>query len=109
MQPIQTYTHSPLTGVRRNMEATVINSHKNDSFGFSRDLLHGSILDACYAVETLEGEAELIAHHVCEKVEQWLEQRAHVTSDDIRRIAGQHLEVLHPAAGYLYINHHTIV
>lgn len=76
---------------------------------FSRTKLHHSIVTACLAVRTTEGGAEVAADAVCKAVEDWLQQRPEVTSEDIRRIAGKTLEIHNPDAAYYYTGHKHIV
>lgn len=76
---------------------------------FEREKLHNSIVSACLAVRSPQGQAELIAHNVCEAVIDWLQQRPEVTSQDIRTIATTHLKKYHPDAAYLYEQHHMII
>lgn len=91
------------------MEADVIKrSGKRPSERFTQAKLHASIVAACLSVRSPEGEAEKIAHNVCRQVVAWLDQKPEVTSDDIRRKAGETLAILHPEAAYLY-KHHQLV
>lgn len=76
---------------------------------FHQHKLHQSILAACLSVRTPEKEAEIVAGHVCNHVRTWLEQKAEVTSADLRRIAGGHLRVFHPDAAYLYEQHRLVL
>jgi transcriptional regulator NrdR family protein len=81
---------------------------KRQTESFRKEKLHASIIAACLSVRSPEGEAETIAHEVCQKVIQWLEKKPEVTSEDLRRKASDALSVLHPEAAYLY-KHHQIV
>lgn len=76
---------------------------------FNNAELHESIKEACYSTSTPEGAAHDIATAVCNHVAAWLEDKTHVTSNDIRRIAAKHLTQHHPTAGFLYEHHHTIL
>lgn len=71
--------------------------------------LHCSVLAACYAVRTLEGEAHMTAQHVCEKVIEWVNTKTEITSSDIRRVTTQFLHRYHPEAAYVYENYKEIV
>lgn len=82
---------------------------KRPSERFARDKLHASIVAACLSVRTPEGQAEITAKKVCDGVIIWLETKPEVTSDDIRRIASQHLERFHPEAAYLYQQHRITI
>jgi len=75
---------------------------------YERGKLHASVLAACLSVRSPEGEAEMTAHKVCERVEQWLAAKPEVTSNDLRRKASESLDIHHPEAGYLY-KHHRVV
>lgn len=69
---------------------------------FMREKLHASIVATCLSVRVPAGQAESIAHAVCEAVIAWLEQHPEVTSQDIRIIAAKYLRIQHPEAAYLY-------
>lgn len=70
--------------------------------------LHHSVVAACLAVRSLEGEAHVTAEHVCRRVIQWLTNKSEVTSADIRRVAATHLQTFHPEAAYMY-EHHLLI
>lgn len=78
---------------------------KRQSERFMREKLHASIVAACLSVRAPEGQADDIAHAVCEAVIIWLQQRPEVTSQDIRLVATRHLKSHHPEAAYLYEQH----
>jgi len=78
---------------------------KRQSERFMREKLHTSIVAACLSVRTPEGQANGIAHAVCDAVITWLQQRPEVTSHDIRLVATRHLKSHHPEAAYLYEQH----
>ena len=69
---------------------------------FMREKLHASIVAACLSVRTPKGQAENIAHAVCDAVIDWLRRRPEVTSQDIRLVATKHLRIHNPDAAYLY-------
>lgn len=71
--------------------------------------LHASVLSACFAVRSLEGEAHLTAQHVCERVIEWVNTKTEITSHDIRRITSHFLQRYHPEAAYVYENYREIV
>jgi hypothetical protein len=54
------------------------------------------------SVRTPPGQAETIAHAVCDSVIGWLQDKPEITSHDIRRIASKHLRTHHPDAAYMY-------
>ena len=87
----------------------VKNGSKRPSEQFNPNKLHSSILAACLSVRTPEGEAETLAARIVAHVTKWLEYKAEVTSNDIRRIAGSHLTIYHPEAAYLYEQHTNII
>jgi len=74
---------------------------------FSREKLHKSIVAACLASGAPTGHAESIARRVTEEVVGWVEHRPEVTSNDIRRVAAQHLRTYHPDASFLYEHHRS--
>lgn len=71
---------------------------------FSREKLHHSIVAACLSVRSSIGQAEMVAKIVTDNVLLWLEDKPEVTSQDIRRTAGQYLQTYNPDAAYLYKN-----
>jgi len=73
-----------------------------ESERFLRQKLHASIVSACQSVGTPVGQSEAIAHSVCDSVISWLKDKPEVTSHDIRKITGKHLQVHHPDAAYMY-------
>ncbi len=75
---------------------------------FDREKLHASVLAACLSVRSPHGMAETAASSVCSVVLGWCETRPEITSDDLRRVASRHLELIHPEAAYLY-KHHRLV
>lgn len=75
---------------------------------FQEQKLRHSIVAACLSVRSPEGEAEKVADDVCWQVINWLDKKPEVTSEDIRRKAGETLAMLHPEAAYLY-KHHQLV
>lgn len=89
--------------------AHVIYTHTGVSTPFESTRLHDSIATACYSVRLAEGIARDIAVHVCKSIETWLSTKSEVTSQDIRRKAGELLSLHCPEAGYLYQNQHTIL
>ena len=75
---------------------------KKTSEPFDEARLHASIVNACLAVRSHEGEANSTAKRVCQGVAEGLEGKHEVTSRDIRRVAGEQLAIYHPEAAYLY-------
>lgn len=84
-------------------------SGRRPSEQFNRDKLHASIRAACLSVRSPEGVAETTAKNVCDAVIVWCNTKPEVTSQDIRRIASQHLERFHPEAAYLYKHHRLVI
>lgn len=76
---------------------------------FNADKLHSSIVAACLAVRTPEGQAEAIARDVCTATMAWCSTKPEVTNSDLRRIASRTLQTHHPDAAYLYKHHKLIV
>lgn len=76
---------------------------------FSRQKLHASLVAACFAVRSVEGEAELAANRTCQHVEAWLATHPIVTSNDLRRVAAKFLQKYHPEAAFYYSRHKHIL
>lgn len=70
--------------------------------------LYASVYSACLSVREHPGSAELFAQEVVENFGKWLESRHEVTSNDIRRKASEHLKVINPDAGHIYLHHRVI-
>jgi transcriptional regulator NrdR family protein len=81
---------------------------KRSSESFNEQKLYASVLAACLSVRSPHGVAESAARSVAANVISWCKQRPEITSNDIRRVASQHLEQIHPEAAYLY-KHHRLV
>lgn len=81
---------------------------KRQTEPFERGKLHASVLAACLSVRSPHGMAESAADSVCCAVLTWCKVRPEVTSDDLRRVAADHLQSIHPEAAYLY-KHHRLV
>ncbi len=64
---------------------------------------------ACLAVRSLEGEAHMVARRVTERVIDWLSSKTEVTSDDIRRVAANNLQIYQPEAAYIYEGYKEIL
>lgn len=75
---------------------------------YQRDKLQHSIESACLSVRDFAGAAELTAEHVCNHVEQWLENKLEVTSYDLRLTAGKYLQQYNPPAAMVYVTHMDI-
>jgi transcriptional regulator NrdR family protein len=82
---------------------------KRPSESFDAAKLRSSIIAACLSVRTPEGEAETLADRIVDHVSEWLEKKAEVTSNDLRRVASFHLTKYHPEAAYLYEQHTLIM
>lgn len=76
---------------------------------FDRDKLQRSIRATCLSVRSPEGEAESTAQLVADAVVIWIASKPAVTSHDLRRLAGAHLERYHPEAAYLYQHYQVII
>jgi transcriptional regulator NrdR family protein len=70
--------------------------------------LYASIFYACQSVREPSGSAELIAEKVVADVNEWIEKKHEVTSNDIRHNAAKHLQVYHPDASYMYLHHRVV-
>lgn len=75
---------------------------------FDQAKLRASVLAACLSVRSPQGMAESAADSVCTVVITWCKSRPEITSDDLRRVAAEHLQRIHPEAAYLY-KHHRLV
>lgn len=71
--------------------------------------LHSSLMAACLAVRSLEGEAHMTAQRIVEKVIDWLDNKTEVTSDDVRRVAASNLQTYQPEAAYIYETYKDIL
>lgn len=70
--------------------------------------LYASVYAACLSVRATEGEAELVAEKVVQRINDWLENKHEVTAHDIRRQAAKHLNAYHADAAYIYENHREL-
>jgi transcriptional regulator NrdR family protein len=70
--------------------------------------LYASIFAAALSVREPVATAELVAQEVQSQVEKWLQKKHEVTSNDIRREAAKHLQVINPDAAYQYLHHRVI-
>lgn len=70
--------------------------------------LYASIYSACLSVREYPGSAELIAQEVVREFGKWLEKKHEVTSNDIRRVASEHLKAINPDAGHIYLHHRVV-
>lgn len=84
-------------------------SGRRPTESFDQDKLLRSIRAACLSVRSPEGEAESTARLVTDAVIIWATDRSAVTSHDLRRLAGTHLERYHPEAAYLYQHYQVII
>ena len=82
---------------------------KRQTETYERAKLERSIRSALRSLKTPDGQTEDTARAVCDLVEQWLESRHEVTSEDLRRKAGEALHPLHPEAAFIYKNYKVIM
>lgn len=75
---------------------------------FDERKIYASVYAAVLTLREPAGSAELIAHEVTDTVKKWLDAKHEVTSNDIRRVASNHLQVLHPDAAYQYTHHRVV-
>lgn len=87
----------------------IVKNGQREPEKFDPSKLRASIEAACLSVRTPEGEAETLARRIVEHVSEWLEKKAEVTSNDLRRVASFHLNKYHPEAAYLYEQHTFIM
>lgn len=74
---------------------------------FDREKLRKSIVAACLSCSVPSGHADSIARRIADEVEEWLNDKPEVTSDDLRRTATHYLRTHHPDAAYLYEHHRS--
>ena len=91
------------------MTPAYVLSATRQSEAFEPLKLHASIVSACLAVRSHEGEAHITAERVCRSVIDWLIGKSEVTSRDIRRVAATHLATYHPEAAYMYQNERQMI
>lgn len=84
-------------------------SGKRPSEAFEHHKLETSIRAACLSVRCPDGEADMLAKMISDLVELWCRGKAGVTSHDLRRVASEHLERLHPEAAYFYQQHRAVI
>lgn len=87
----------------------VFNRHTGVTEVFSIDRLSTSLKNACRAVGLSDGVVHDTAHRVSSLTQAWLAKRQEATTDDIRRVAAQHLSVVSAEAGYLYQSELAII
>ncbi len=90
-------------------DVVIYNQFTGVSEEFSSPRLSSSIDHACRAVGLPDGVVYDTARRVSQATEHWLEQKAEVTTEDIRRFAARHLSIVSAEAGYLYQNEQTIM
>ena len=73
---------------------------------FKEKVLLKSVVNACLAAGSSEGQAKNTAERVVGAVSVWLRDRPEVTTQDIRRVTARSLKAYHPDASYLYEHHH---
>ena len=76
---------------------------------FDSAKLHASVLAACLSVRSPRAAADSAAESVCAVVIDWCNTRPEITSDDLRRVAGAHLDRIHPEAAYIYKHHRMVL
>lgn len=75
---------------------------------FDEKKLYASIYSACLAVREPAGTAEVVAERVVSDVLSWVSRKHEVTSNDIRRVASEHLHGYNVEAAHLYHKQRTI-
>jgi transcriptional regulator NrdR family protein len=90
-------------------KAHVVKRMPGHSEPYDERKLYASVYAACLSLRTPAGEAELTASKVCKDIEPWLENKAEVTSIDLRHRAADHLKVYNPDAAYMYVRHRTMI
>lgn len=87
---------------------THIVKRKGHTEEFAHHKLAASIHASCLSVRTPVGEAEVTAKRVVQDILPWLEKKAEVTADDIRRKAAECLSVYNPDAAYMYEQYRVV-
>lgn len=77
---------------------------KRPSEDYSKEKLHASLVAACLSVHATIAQSENTAKAVTDSVEDWLQNKPEVTSQDIRNMASQFLNIYNPDAAYIYKN-----
>lgn len=90
-------------------QVEVIKTGRRPAEPFSPEKLHRSIYAAALSVKVPKGSAEQIADVVREQVEQWIENKEVITSQDIRRVASRYLKSYHPDIAYIYEQYRHII
>lgn len=70
--------------------------------------LYASIYAVMLSGQSSVNSAELAAQAVQKRVEAWLDNKHEVTSNDIRRVAGEALKVVNHNAAYQYLHHRVV-
>lgn len=70
--------------------------------------LYASVFSALIAVKEPIGTAEVVAEKIVAEVNNWLAKKHEVTSNDIRRVASEHLHALNVEASHLYHKQRTL-
>lgn len=89
------------------------NSHiikrKGHREAFDSRKLYASIYASCLAAHEKTEVAEKTAEQVVSSFDDWLKHKnTLITSNDIRRKAGEILEAINPDAAYSYVKHRII-
>ena len=82
---------------------------RRSSQPYDPEKLAASIYATCLSLHTPARQAELTAKMVSDNVSLWLQDKAEVTSEDLRQRAASALNALHPEAAYLYRHHNVIM
>lgn len=67
--------------------------------------IYASVYSAVLSVRGPAATAELVAQEVTDGISDWVKNKHEVTSNDIRRVAAEHLRLLNPDAAHIYKNH----
>lgn len=70
--------------------------------------LYASIYASALSVREPIGSAELIAKEVVRLVEEWIDIKPEVTSNDIRHQAAHQLKAINPDAAFQYLHHRVV-
>jgi transcriptional regulator NrdR family protein len=78
------------------------------SEAYDRKKLQASVYAAALSVREHPDQAHKTAADVAQYVDDWLEHHHEVTTEDIRRKAGERLKEIHPDAAQVF-NHHRVI
>lgn len=82
---------------------------RRPSEAFDREKFTRSIVATCRSLKVPDGQAEEIATLTAQDLDNWLADKAEITSSDLRRIGAEKLARYHTQAAYLYNQQLTVL